>query len=304
MKDYVAVVGGANLDITGTPDLSLSLHDSAPGRISVGMGGVGRNIAQNLVGMGLQVSLITVFGSDPLASVLQEDCKRLGMDISHSLHVEGATSSYLCLNDREGEMQYALAGMGIMDSMTPDFLAGQLDYLNEAAAVVVDTNLPSILDFVMRNVTAPLFLDTVSASKAGWARGKIKRLAALKTNALELAALTGVEVTDFPSAQEAADVLLSSGVERVFVTMGSRGVWFSDGTNSGSLPATTHKVVNTTGCGDSFAAGVVYANLAGEDVFRSAALGSMLATATLGEPTTVCPQEVIKTIIDRWSNKE
>ncbi|MBO4535351.1 MAG: carbohydrate kinase family protein [Clostridia bacterium] len=300
MKGYVAVVGGANLDITGTPDLALSLHDSAPGRISVGMGGVGRNIAQNLAGMGLKVSLITVFGTDPLSAVLKEDCKRLGMDISHSLTVEGATSSYLCLNDHAGEMQYALAGMGIMDAMTPEFLAGQLDFLNGASAVVVDTNLPAILDFVMDRVTAPLFLDTVSVAKAGWARGKIKRLAALKTNALELAALTGLEVTDFSSAEEAAKGLLKGGVERVFVTMGAQGVWFSDGLTSGSLPATTHRVVNTTGCGDSFAAGVIYAHLRGASVERAAELGSMLATATLGVPTTVCPREVIRDIVARW----
>ena len=42
---YVAVVGGVNIDIGGQPFRPLIPQDSNPGRVSVSLGGVGRNIA-------------------------------------------------------------------------------------------------------------------------------------------------------------------------------------------------------------------------------------------------------------------
>ena len=45
---YVAVVGAGNVDIGGTPDSALVPADSNPGRVTVTLGGVGRNIAENL----------------------------------------------------------------------------------------------------------------------------------------------------------------------------------------------------------------------------------------------------------------
>ena len=44
----VTVVGGANTDICGRPAHALVRRDSAPGRVSVTHGGVGRNIACDL----------------------------------------------------------------------------------------------------------------------------------------------------------------------------------------------------------------------------------------------------------------
>mgnify|MGYP000747865822 CR=1 FL=1 len=46
---YVAVVGAVNVDIGGTPDSALVPADSNPGRVTVTLGGVGRNIAENPV---------------------------------------------------------------------------------------------------------------------------------------------------------------------------------------------------------------------------------------------------------------
>ena len=47
-KDYVVVIGAANIDIGGTPYKPLIPGDSNPGVIRMSYGGVGRNIAHNL----------------------------------------------------------------------------------------------------------------------------------------------------------------------------------------------------------------------------------------------------------------
>ena len=55
---YVCVIGGANIDIIGTPKAGLSKNDSSPGKISKSLGGVARNIAENLSKLDIKVELI------------------------------------------------------------------------------------------------------------------------------------------------------------------------------------------------------------------------------------------------------
>ena len=44
----ILVIGACNLDLQGIPNENLKFHDSNIGKINVGLGGVGRNIAVNL----------------------------------------------------------------------------------------------------------------------------------------------------------------------------------------------------------------------------------------------------------------
>ena len=67
----VYVIGGVNMDISGTPAAPLRAGDSNPGRITLSPGGVGRNIAENLRLLGRKVSLITIMGEDTYAGVIR-----------------------------------------------------------------------------------------------------------------------------------------------------------------------------------------------------------------------------------------
>ena len=52
---YAVVVGGVNVDIGGRSHAKLVAADSNPGKVSVSLGGVGRNIAHNMALMGVDV---------------------------------------------------------------------------------------------------------------------------------------------------------------------------------------------------------------------------------------------------------
>ena len=47
-ESYVCVIGAVNVDISGTPQSTYVPGDSNPGHVRVTLGGVGRNIAENL----------------------------------------------------------------------------------------------------------------------------------------------------------------------------------------------------------------------------------------------------------------
>ena len=61
---YIAGIGGANMDIHGRSDRQLIMRDSNPGSLHTSLGGVCRNICENLARLGETVRLITVVGDD------------------------------------------------------------------------------------------------------------------------------------------------------------------------------------------------------------------------------------------------
>lgn len=63
-KDYVVIIGSANIDVAGYSHESLNYADSNPGKIKFTPGGVGRNIAQNLALLGNKAWLLSAVGSD------------------------------------------------------------------------------------------------------------------------------------------------------------------------------------------------------------------------------------------------
>ncbi|HPG96687.1 MAG TPA: PfkB family carbohydrate kinase, partial [Rectinema sp.] len=97
-KPYCVVVGGLNLDIQAFCSFEYQPKDSNPGQIHRSLGGVGRNIAENLVRLGLNVELITVVGDSSSWDGLVSRTEKLGISLAHSLRIkEAPLSVYLCI---------------------------------------------------------------------------------------------------------------------------------------------------------------------------------------------------------------
>ena len=275
---YVVVVGGVNVDIGGRSFAPLVASDSNPGRVSLSLGGVGRNIAHNLSLMGTDVRLLTAYGDDLHGERVAASCSELGIDLSHALRIPGAaTSTYLYLADDHGEMALAVSDMEICKKITPAYLASQLPLLQNAQVVVADTNLPQeSLEYLAENCTVPLFVDPVSTVKAEKLRPILSRIHTLKPNRLEAELLSGVPIHSTEDVAKAVDVLLKKGVHRVFVSLGPDGVYGAMGDERVTLPNIPGNMVNTTGCGDAFMAALVWAYLEGMTL-RDTALAGLAA---------------------------
>ncbi len=297
---YVCVIGGANIDISGTPYKELKLRDSNPCHSTVSLGGVGRNIAENLGRLEVDVVLLTVLGDDKYASMIRANASELGMDMTHCLVADGNTSTYMCINDHEGDMFIAVSDMGILQYLTPEYLASKLDIINGAACVIADTNIPQCLQYLQDNVTVPLFIDTVSASKTQYIKDDLHNIHCLKPNVLEAEIISGIDIVDQVSLDSAIDIIHSKGVQWVMCTMGDKGVYYSDGKRRGNVPAYITSLVNTTGAGDSFVGGAVSAFINGADIVECAMQGCAVSSITISDSSTVSSHvtlERVKNII-------
>ena len=214
---YAAVVGGVNVDIGGQSYAPLVARDSNPGRVRISLGGVGRNIAHNMSLLGVDVRLLTAFGDDLHAQRVAASCGELGIDISHALQVPGGTTStYLFLNDVDGDMALGLSDMDICERITPAYLASNLSLLNNAQVIVADTNIPAeSLQYLVTHCTPPVFVDPVSTAKARKVQPVLGRVHTLKPNRIEAELLSGVQITDDASLRLAASRLLETGLHAI-----------------------------------------------------------------------------------------
>lgn len=303
-QSYVVVVGGVNVDICGRSAQPLVAADSNPGFVTTSFGGVGRNIAHNMTLMGLDVRMLTAFGDDPNGARLAASCSELGLDMSHALRVSGGTTStYLYLTDPHGEMALAVSDMGICDRITPSYLAANLSLLQNAQVVVCDANIPEeSLQYLAQNCTAPLFVDPVSTVKAEKIAPILPKIHTLKPNLLEAELLSGVPIHNEEDAAKAVDALLDRGVHRVFLSMGAKGIYAAMGRERLWLENIPGSMVNTTGCGDSVMAALVWAYLEGMDLGNTARAGLAAGSITMESEETINPQMSRDNLIARMNN--
>ncbi len=300
----VVVVGGANLDVVGHSFAPLVAEDSNPGFVRRSAGGVGRNIAENLARLGVETSLLTVFGNDVNAREVMDRCTSSGIDLSLSATVDLPGSLYLAILDDGGDMALALSDMRALERLTPAMLAERAADLAAADLIVIDANLPSeSLAWLAEEALAPLVVDAVSTTKAERLGPYLSSFAVLKCNAAEASMLLG-DQADRLDAEEIAERL--NGVVRgpVFVTAAAGGVSYADATERGHLPAPHAAVANATGAGDAFTAGLVAAQLAGVTAPHAAAFGSALAALTLASQHTVSERvnpEVLGKAMKEWN---
>ena len=305
MKDYVVIVGAVNIDITGTPYFELNLNDSNPGYVKNTLGGVARNIAENLARLELKVELITVLGDDFYAEEIKDDCVRNNIGLEHSqTFKDSRTSLYLCINDQQGEMKIALSDMDLYENITIDFLEERLEFINNSKACVIDTNIPKeSIEYLIENVKAPIFVDTVSINKTEKIKDLLNNIYALKPNIYEAEVLSNTSIRNSDDLKKAAHIIFNKGVKRLFITMGKDGVYYKDELDEGILPSLSLDIINTTGAGDSFLAAIIWSYLNNYDIEASAKYGLAASYICLQSQDTVSKEmsiDSMKNIINDW----
>ena len=280
----VIVIGGANIDISATTAGPFVARDSNPGTVRITPGGVGRNIAHNLVLLGDEVSLITIFGADSFGRILKDSCKSLGIDISLSETRRGSRNAcFVSINGSDGDLLGGVADMAVTGLMTPEWIESRLNEINRSDAVVADANLPAeTLSFLVGSCLPPLYLDAVSSAKVGRLRAALQmtrfsdnKIFVVKCNRLEAEVLLPEDGT------------YDNYIQRLYVSLGSEGVLIRENgeqTQIQSLPVTG--IVNTTGAGDALLAGIVHAGpeASAEDAAR---FGQECARCALTSPEAV-----------------
>ena len=304
---FTAGIGGANMDLHGRSCAALILHDSNPGFLHTSPGGVTRNILENLSRMGEKTVLFSAVGNDLYGREIIASGETAGMDMSHMLRCpDCSSSSYMALIDPQGDMFIGMSDMRILEHITPEWLEGKRDILRGADALVCDPCLPpETLEWITSDALdgVPIYSDPVSTTYARRLAPFAGKLYCVKPNVLELSAMTGLEVRSDKEIELAADRLLESGTQRVVVSMGKRGCYWADRSGErfyAELRPVAH-MVDATGAGDAFMAGLLYSHLhhlAPREAAHWALAAGIVAVTSSGTVSPGMSAELVKKILE------
>lgn len=296
---YVSIVGGANMDIQGFPKGDLILKDSNPGEVKMSLGGVGRNIGENLVKLGVETKLITTVGDDVYGSKILEEARLIGLNMQDSLILKNqSTSTYLSILDEKGDMKVAIAYMDIFDKMNINFIKQKKHIIENSKLCIIDTNIPKeVIEYiVINNKGTDFFLDTVSTAKASKVKDIIGYFHTIKPNKLEAEMLSGVKINNKEDLKKAAKHFLDKGVKRVFISLGEEGIYYNDGINESHISTPKINVVNATGAGDAFIAALAYSHFNNTEIDHSVRFAMTASILALSHENTINPNISVENI--------
>ena len=304
---FTAGIGAANMDLHGRSRAALILRDSNPGFLHTSPGGVTRNILENLSRMGGKTALFSAVGNDLYGREILASGEAVGMDMSHMLRCNDcSSSSYMAIIDPDGDMFIGMSDMRILEHITPEWLERKRDILRKADALVCDPCLtPEALEWITSDALAgvPIYSDPVSTTYARRLAPFAGKLHCVKPNVLELSAMTGLEIRSDAEMELAADRLLASGTHRVVVSMGQRGCYWADRTGErfyAGLRPVAH-MVDATGAGDAFMAGLLYSHqhrFAPRKAAHWALAAGIIAVTSAGTVSPGMSAELVKKILE------
>ncbi|AEX86446.1 sugar kinase, ribokinase [Marinitoga piezophila KA3] len=281
--DYVTVIGGANIDINGFPNKKLKLKDSNPGKLKISPGGVGRNIAENLSRLNINTKLLTAIGNDIYGKKIIEHSKNIGIDISDSLILSDfSTSTYLAILDEKGDMAVGLSDMEICEKIDINYIKSKKNIIEKSKAVILDTNLPQkTIEYITKNINNTFIVDTVSTAKTVKILNILNYVHSIKPNIYEAEILSGIKIENKKDAEKAVRNIINKGVKRVFLTMGKDGILCADKNKTIYIKTPKIKVINATGAGDAFTAGIVLGYLNNYSLEKTAKISIAASAITL-----------------------
>ena len=226
---------------------------------NVGPGGKGCNQAIAISRLGGKVNFISKLGDDDYGKLAINKLKKDNIDTSNIIisnkHKTGVAGIHV---DRNTGKNAITVVRGAPSSLT----------INE-----IDTNLFKQSQIFLTQLEIPIEV-TLHCLKAAKEHGLInilnpapacklsndffKLVDYFTPNETEAEFYTGVKINDENDAKVSAKKLIEMGIKKVIITLGEKGLFYSDGKEEIYIKATPDKAIDTTGAGDAFNGGLAF----------------------------------------------
>ena len=304
-QPYALVFGVSVFDICGFTDRNYRCNDSNPGKVKTSFGGVCRNIAECMARVGVNTKFISILGDDETGNRMMEHSKIMNYDMSESLIVKGGhTPTYMAIIDEQGEMVSAVVDMKIIDMFTTDFIDSKSEIIKNAEYMILDSDRPDIVEYLIKTFSenTKFILDPVSAAKAKNIKHLIKYFHTIKPNRYEAEIMCGFEIKNDEDLRKAGKYFIDLGIKNVFITLDEDGIYYNNGIEEGKIKAKEVSVVNVTGAGDSFVAGIANGYMNNTNIVDTVKYAISMSTITISTEETIhtdMSHELVKEYMDK-----
>lgn len=291
-RNRIIAIGGANVDRKFAIDKDVQLGTSNPVTVSESIGGVARNIAENLGRLGNQVSLLTTLGDDHDGQLLENSSKAfINFDLVEKLQNE-KTGSYTAVLDNKGELVIAMANMSIYEKLLPGVLEKHEATLQKASCIIIDLNCPAetvqYTKELAKKRDIPFVIVPVSSPKMFHMPADLIGVSYFICNRDEAETYLQVKLENMEHYEEAVRQLIQKGAKTVVLTLGEHGVIAGNAEKIQYFKAVqTTDIVDVTGAGDAFVSAFLHGVINNEELDVAVHLGLVNASKTLQSDKTV-----------------
>ena len=290
----IIVVGSTMMDLVAYTDRVPEAGETVVGTsFQTGFGGKGANQAAMARLLGADVSMVCCVGTDGYGTETLQNFADRGIDTTWARRVPGASgvapiwveaggqNRIIILPGTNLAMDPDVAVAAVNDGPPADVVAGQFEIPQRVTAVAfAAARRRGAITVLNPAPAAPL--DPELAAASDW----------LIPNEVELAALAEQDTgDDLPGDDLPGDDLLRSVADRVgcrlLVTLGEAGSALVGGDGAVlRVPAPAVDAIDTTGAGDAFVAGFVWALAGGRSESDAARIATTVAADSVTRPGT------------------
>lgn len=217
-------------------------------------GGKGANQVVAAARLKADTGFVACVGDDSFGLTMRENFKCDGINTQGVKIQNGCPTGIAMIQVSDSGENCICISAEANAKLTAEAIESDLPAIREADYLLMQLETP--LDGIERAAAVARAAETQVVLNPAPARVLSDELLAcvdvITPNETEAEILTGVTVVDDISAQQAADVLHSKGVETVIITLGAKGVWLSQNGCGQPISGFTVQAVDTTAAGDTF----------------------------------------------------
>jgi sugar/nucleoside kinase (ribokinase family) len=277
----VLCIGDVMLDVVVALQAPINYGEDTPSKITTHGGGAAGNVASWIAHAGTAASIVARIGNDSAGAAITSEFEDLGVDYSSLRKTSDATGVVVVVVDKKGERTMfpeTGANSGLVVTDMPDLAGFDAAYVS-GYALLNPRSRTGVLDMiaVIKSAGLPIFYDTVTVGAMKEVdRALIQSWLPLMDYVLpnEEEALYVADASDIDSALTRLLELCPA----VIIKRGPSGVIAQNrGGTRIDIAAIKTVVADTTGAGDSFAAGFIATKISGGDLTASLKAGVTLA---------------------------
>ena len=294
----IVVFGATFVDIKGYPTAQYIPAGRNVGRVVQVHGGVSRNVVEDIANLELKPTFITVLDHSGISTDVLEKLNKHNVDTSYIVRTDDGLGTWLAIFDNSGDVIASISKRpelepieGILDRYGDEIFADA-----DSIVVEIDMEVPilkkifALAERYHREVYAVVSNMSIAMER----RDLIKKVSCLVCNDQE-AGLLFSEEYDAVTLEQMSELLVNkirlAHIKQMVVTMGENGAVYADmDGNHGTIPPQKVDVIDTTGAGDSFFAGVAVGLTYGKSLEESCIIGTRLASSVISTKENVCPR--------------
>lgn len=305
-KKYIVAIGGANVDRKFQIEATMELGTSNPATMRENVGGVARNIAENLGRLGNQVKLLTLIGDDRDGQLIEQLSQNYMQFDLVQKQPAAKTGSYTAVLNNRGELVIALANMDIYEGLTPELVQRAEAILNKASCILVDLNCSQdVVQYVQqfaRQRHIPFVIVPVSSPKMAYMPARLDGVEYFICNRDEAETYLQMRIETLRDYERAVEALLEKQATHVILTLGAQGVLAGSKDGIRHYKATPiETTVDVTGAGDAFVGAFLHSALQGDPFEEAIQYGLINAAKALQVEQTVCTDLTAENL-KQWRN--